>query len=115
MAEAIQDDRRIIPEDEQMAGEIAAWLDQPVVVGEGFDDLPEAPKKEKAWRMTTCSKQVIADFYGRQRGTADQRFSVLVGKALAKLPGWKKGGYVRVEDYGQQWVYTRTGAPSDDG
>ena len=44
MAEAIQEDRRVIPEDEQMAGEIAYWLDQPVDPAPEFDELEDSPR-----------------------------------------------------------------------
>ena len=52
--------------------------------------------------------------YDRPKGSADQRFSTLAGKAMARLKGWEKGGYVRVKDYGQQHVYVRTARSSEE-
>ena len=112
MAEAIQEDRRVIPEDEQMAGEIAEWLDQPVDPAPEFDELEDSPIREV--RSRTCAKEIIEKMYDRPKGSSDHRFSTLVGKALARLKGWEKGGYVRVKDYGQQQVYVRTAPPSEE-
>ncbi len=101
-----------VPGDEQMAGEIAEWLDQSVDPAPEFDELEDSPIREV--RSRTCAREIIEKMYDRPKGSSDHRFSILVGKALARLKGWEKGGYVRVKDYGQQHVYVRTAPPSEE-
>lgn len=108
-AEQMQESRRLESAEEVMAGQIKAWLDEPI--GAQFDDLD--PNEPKNYRDSTCIAQVWQDMMERE-GSPPQMESIRIGKALG-IVGWKRTEnrvmYYQInKKYGKCRVYIRPGA-----
>ncbi len=106
-AEMRQENSRIETQEEQLAGEIEAWLDLPIKDATGFDE--EGGGGKPRYRNETCVKEIWIEMLGRDSASLIQRESVRVGKALKLVPGWYKAGSLRTEKYGKQRVFRREG------
>ncbi len=106
-AEMRQEGSRIETQEELLAGEIEAWLNQPAKDTTGFDE--EDGDGKPRYRNETCVKEVWIEMLGRDSASLIQRESVRVGKALKLVPGWYKAGSARTEKYGKQRVFRRSG------
>lgn len=106
---ALQASRRAESDVEILAGQIEAWLDQPL---SDFDD--DEPKR---YRTTTCTAQIWREMLHRDAspGTVD---AMRIGRALATLTGWKRSsGPVSRDDlkekYGRVIAYDREAQPAN--
>ncbi len=112
-ATELQESRRVETATDMLAGEIQAWLDNPIGTDSGFDDLdPESPK---LYRNETCAVQVWAEMMGKPKGSMSGMDSTRIGTALSRLKGWVRQGQRRTKNYGRQRTYIRAGTDGDDG
>lgn len=107
-ASILQESRRVDTAEDNLAGQIEAWLDQPIGTETGFDDLdPDAPKQ---YRHEICALEVWTDMMGNDAGRYTQVEATRVGRALARLKGWgRTHNPVRTARFGRQRVYQRIG------
>lgn len=109
----LQESRRVETATDMLAGEIQAWLDDPIGTDSGFDDLdPDAPK---LYRNETCAVQIWTEMMGKPKGSMGAYDSTKIGHALGRLSGWTRMGQRRTNHYGRQRTYVRTGTSGDDG
>ena len=107
-AKQIQESKRLESPEESLAGEILAWLDQPVFEGDGFEE----PGADRPARNQTCIAQIWREILGRQ-GAIPQVEASKIGKAMNIL-GWTRtvGPIMApslVKKYGKTRVYSRPG------
>lgn len=110
-AEAVklQESRRVDTAEDSLAGQIEAWLDQPIGSETGFDDLdPDAPK---LYRNVTCCLEVFTDMMGGDPGRYNQAEATKVGRAMARVKGWERlPNHVTTSRFGRQRIYQRIGS-----
>lgn len=106
LAVEMQESRRVETAEESLAGEIGAWLDQPL--GMEFDDIdPDTPK---VYRQETCITQIWREMMGRD-GAVPQNEAIKIGRAML-IVGWSRTpgtvtAYAVNKKYGKCRVYTR--------
>ncbi|MER9524021.1 bifunctional DNA primase/polymerase [Mesorhizobium sp. M0292] len=109
-AVVMQESRRVETSEEMLAGQIHAWLEQPIGTSDDFDDLdPDAPK---SYRDETCIAQIWQEMLGRD-GSVPHTEAMKIGKAML-IVGWPRTeGPVtarKINDkYGKCRVYIRPG------
>lgn len=111
IAARLQESRRVESADDGVAGRIAAWLDLPVNNG-GLDDEPGGSKR----RDKTCLMQIFVEALGGDLRNYDQSKSQTIGRAMGRVPGWRKGECDAVtfpQPYGRQRPYFREGSDDD--
>lgn len=112
-AMVMQESRRVETAEEVLAGQIVAFLDQPIGTDERFDDLdPDAPK---TYRNETCIRQLWEEMLGRD-GAVPHTETVKIGRAML-LVGWpRSAGVVQGREITKKWgncrVYTRPTSPT---
>lgn len=106
-AMALQSSRKAESAEDVLAGQIAAWLDEPVGDGSGFDDLD--PAVPQVARTATCTAQIWSEMFG-SRQVIPINEAMKIGKALQQL-GWNKSAtkttHAELRRYGKVSVYTR--------
>lgn len=106
MAEVMQESRRVESSEEIMAGEIRAWLDEPI--GAQWDDLD--PNEPKQYRQETCIAQIWKEMMDKT-GSPPHMESMRIGKAMQSVKWDRTRGpvtsYKINEKYGKCRVYTR--------
>jgi predicted P-loop ATPase len=111
-AAELQESRRVETPTDTFAGEIQAWLEEPIGTDSGFDDLdPDAPK---LYRNETCVAQILSEMMGKAKGTATHMDTIKIGQALGRLKGWKRATQRSTRRYGIQRTYIRVGTDGDD-
>ena len=104
----LQSSRSQESSEQSLAGQIEAWLNEPIDDGTGFDDLDEdAPK---VYRQETCLAQIWREMMGRQ-GVIPHMDAMKIGAAL-KATGWDRSsgpvqGLEINKKYGKTRVYSR--------
>lgn len=94
--------------EQSLAGQIMAWLDQPIADSDEFDDMDaDAPK---VYRNQTCMAQIWVEML-RRNGVIPHSDAMKIGAAL-KATGWHRsaGPIITGETfrkYGKTRVYTR--------
>lgn len=108
----LQESRRVDTAEDTLAGQIEAWLDSPIGVETGFDDLdPDTPK---VYRNVTCALEVFTDMMGGDPGRYNQAEATKVGRAMGRLKGWQRlPNPVRTPRFGRQRVYQRCGTATE--
>lgn len=112
-AEKLQDEARVESSEEGLVGDIAHWLDQPMVDGDGFDDDDGEPGRKK-YRNDICVIEIWEKMLKRDRASLDQRQSQTIGKALRNVPGWYYAGRQFTANHGRQRVYRRRGVAFEE-
>ena len=106
-ASSLQESRRLESQEEQLAGQIEHWLNQPIGTELGFDELdPNAPQ---VYRDHTCVREIMIECLRYDARAADSRVPSLIGKAMRLIPGWEAGPRIVLEKWGRQVVYRRVG------
>ena len=101
-AKLIQESRRIETAEDALASQILAWLDSPVVEGDGFGD-PDAPRPV---HTETCMNQVWQEVLQRN-GSIPHNEAMKIGKAL-QIIGWDRStAKIRSEKLFKKYGYTR--------
>lgn len=105
----LQESRLVDTAEASLAGQIEAWLDQPIGVETGFDDLDaDAPKE---YRDVTCALEVFTDMMGGDPGKYNSSEATRVGRAMARIKGWERvSNHVTTKRFGRQRVYRRVAA-----
>ncbi|WP_245433118.1 VapE domain-containing protein [Mesorhizobium sp. WSM3866] len=104
----MQESRRVESAEDILAGQIAAWLEQPIGTDERFDDLDvDAPK---VYRQETCIREIWEAMLGRD-GAIPQTENVKIGRAMLQV-GWpRSAGVLHGREINKKWgncrVYTR--------
>lgn len=104
----MQESRRVESAEDILAGQIAAWLEQPIGTDERFDDLDiDAPK---TYRQETCIREIWEAMLGRD-GAIPQTENVKIGRAMLQV-GWpRSAGVLQGREINKKWgncrVYTR--------
>lgn len=105
-AERFQEGARVATSEESIVGEIEQWVNTPI--GAEFEDLDG--DKEPEYLNVICAKQIWCEMWGRDASQFDTKQSMMIGKALRKLPGWTlHPTRIKVSRYGKQRVYVRDG------
>ncbi|QXN71500.1 DNA primase/polymerase domain protein [Rhodobacter phage RcIroh] len=81
-AKVIQESKRMETAEDALAAEILAWLDSPVVDGDGFDD----PDGVRPVHEETCINQIWKEVLGRS-GSIPHNETIKIGKAM-QIIGW---------------------------
>jgi predicted P-loop ATPase len=105
-AKVIQESKRMESAEDALASEILAWLDSPIVEGDGFVD----PDGERPVHQVTCMNQIWKEVLGRS-GSIPTNESMKIGKAMLIL-GWERSANKIVspelgKKYGSVRVYYR--------
>jgi len=113
-AKLIQESKRVESAEEQLAAKIMAWLDSPVVEGDGFTD----PDAERPVHQVTCVNQIWEECFGRN-GPIPHTESMKIGKAM-QLSGWERSDNKVIlpefkNKYGKARVYYRDRQTYEDG
>ena len=88
--------------EDALAGQILAWLDSPVVNGDGFDE----PDGDRPVHTETCMNQVWQEVLQRN-GSIPHNEAMKIGKAL-QIIGWDRStAKVRSEKLFKKYGYTR--------
>jgi hypothetical protein len=98
LAEVAQADRMTQSPADGLAGEIAEWLDRPIVADAG------APEDETVREMV-CGVEIAAQFF--PNAPRDHRHFTLIANAMRKVPGWVPAPREYLPGYGRQRVYRR--------
>lgn len=103
----VQESKRMETAEEALAGEIEAWLNRPLIEGDGFDE----PGADQPVHDFTCTSQIWREVLGRT-GAVPQVEATKIGKAMTIL-GWyrTKSRYKQnslAKNYGETRVYFRT-------
>lgn len=123
-ASEMQESRKIISNEEILAGQIENWLDMPCskeqlkgVFASGDDDA-WGENSEKFTRVVTCSTEVYEKVLGldRRKIATDKASQFLIAKAFQLIPGWERSSdQGRYGQYGKQRViYKRVSRNEDD-
>lgn len=105
IATKLQESRRVESADDGLVGQIAAWLEKPIMSG-GFDDDDGKP------RDITCLLEVWCECMGGQKTSYGQMQAQMLGRAMQRVGGWDKGEREYFDQYGRQRAYSRVGAAS---
>jgi predicted P-loop ATPase len=113
-AEALakQEDRRVLNADDELAGDLAKWLDKPISDPSDFDedeDIDIMGSEPPKLRNSICGLEVWCEMLGREKSHYLQAQAQHVGRALRKLPGWYKCSLADTK-YGRQMVFRRKGS-----
>lgn len=102
-AERLQESRRVETVEDAMAGQISAWLEKPINVGDAFDS------DETVLRNATCLKQVWVEGLGNDPRSFNAQAAQTVGRAMRLVKGWdSRACKIRLfGDYGKQRAYFR--------
>lgn len=104
IAAQLQESARVETADDATAGQIAAWLDKPIISGDINDP------SEGRLRNETCLIELWVDCMGRDRGLYDGTKAQMLGRAMTKVPEWQaEGRFVTFQKWGRQRVYDRGG------
>jgi hypothetical protein len=103
-AQEYQESRRVETEADSLAGEIAAWLDKPIVTG-SLDSDAEQPKQ----RMLTCLKDIWLHCLCREARSYDRSANLALGAAMRLVKGWEYVGHRNFGPLGTQRAYGRGG------
>jgi hypothetical protein len=103
---SLQESRRVETAEEALAGQILAWLDNPIGSGDGFEDLGTPA----ILRHETCMAQIWVECLGRS-GSIPTNESAKIGRAM-QIIGWRRTAgtvqsYEVNKKYGKCRVYTR--------
>ncbi|UUV43178.1 DNA primase/polymerase [Rhodobacter phage RcCWillis] len=105
-AKLIQEAKRIETAEDALAAKILAWLDSPVVEGDGFDD-PNAPRPV---HTETCINQIWEEVLQRN-GSIPHNETIKIGKAMQIIGWYRTAGPITSsklsKKYGRTRVYFR--------
>jgi hypothetical protein len=108
IAARLQESARVESVDDAVAGQIAAWLDAPIVSGSVDEDL--GPDGQPRFRNETCLIELWVECLGKDRGLYNQQTAQTLGRAMSKIPAWKADGrFMTFSKWGRQRVYERFG------
>ena len=99
--------------EENLAGAIQKWLDEPIGTDSGFDDLDaDVPL---LYRNATCVLQIWVEMMGNEAGRLNHAEASKIGRAIGRVQGWfKSPNQLRTRRFGRQRVYFRDGTdPSE--
>ena len=107
-AVVMQESRRVETSEDILAGQIAAWLDQPIGTDERFDDLDR--DSPKTYRQETCMREIWEVMLGRE-GPVPTTESTKIGRDMLQV-GWPRSpGVVQGREINKKWgncrVYMR--------
>lgn len=92
-AKIIQESRRIETAEDTYAAQIQEWLDQPIGVADGHDDLDaKAPQK---FRNVVTAASVWTEMFDQPMARFGAAEQTKIGRALARLEGWERKPQVR--------------------
>jgi predicted P-loop ATPase len=108
LALEMQESRRVESAEEMLAGQITAWLEEPIDPDSRFDDLD--PSTPKQYRQETCVAQVWQEVLGKE-GSPTGIEASRIGRAMTiigwpRSPGVVAGRSVN-KKFGPCRVYTR--------
>jgi hypothetical protein len=99
-AARLQESRRVESADDALAGQIAAWLQAPVMSESLEDDQP--------FRTETCLLELWVECMGNDRKNYSNAAAPMLGRAMRLVPGWSlSSSKKRFAKYGQQRFYTK--------
>jgi predicted P-loop ATPase len=102
IAERLQEAAMVESVDDAIAGQVAAWLDKPIVSGDISDT------DEGKIRQTTCLLEMWCDALGRRKDDYNQQNAQMMGRAMAKIKDWDApGSLYTFRQYGRQRLYRR--------
>ncbi len=104
-AKVLQEMRRADTVEEQLLGQIEAWLEIPIQDGSGFDDLGD--EGAPIYRDHVCAREIYEEMLDGDRSRVDVRQMQQISRALRGLQGWTMVAGWTTERYGRQRVWCR--------
>jgi predicted P-loop ATPase len=110
IAARLQESARVETVDDAITGQVAAWLDMPIISGSVDDDTDA--NGQPVMRNETCLVELWVECLKRDRGLYNQQAAQMLGRAMTHVGGWAADG--RFGNFGpvvgRQRVYDRGGA-----
>lgn len=121
IASVEQEARRAFGADEELAGLIASWLDQPVTLAslrrgtsDKFDAYENGEDNALVLRNTTCAMEIWTELLGKDPAHYDQKSAIQIGRAMKAVPGWEYVSTKRhVREFKNQKHLRRFGSTSN--
>jgi len=108
IAARLQESARVESADDALAGEIAAWLEKPIISGDLDDDF--SADGQPVYRNETCLLEIWVECLRKDRGHYNQQVAQMLGRAMSKIEGWAADGRLtNFPQYGRQRAYDRGG------
>lgn len=103
IAKAKQETRTHESAEASWAGQIAAWLDQPVLTGDLSID-----GEEPQFRDAVCALEIWLECFRREHKDYDNRTARAIGRAMEMVTGWSRSGtQMKYKQHGSQRAYRR--------
>lgn len=106
IAARLQESARVESADDAVAGQIAAWLEAPVLSGSVDEDVDANGKPR--YRNETCLIELWVDCLGKERGAYNQQSAQMLGRAMSRLGNWDADGrFMTFQKWGRQRLYLK--------